>query len=726
MTSRLSIAKQTIIWLVLLTAHLLNAIPATAAASPKPPFSSSKQPLALVDTAQAVIESVANKSSAISAGNTASLTADNQINLLASQNTTTASNTSSSNSASIGVAFNIVGKGAGITISAAGSQSKGNGAGQDTTHNNTTVTGSSVNLTSGGDITLRGAVVSGNTVTAIVGGNLTIESPIDTSSYKETGTASGFGISYNITTGAPGASLSGGSTNINSTLSSVGTQSAIRAGDGGFQVNVQGNTTLTGGAITSSQTAINNAANAFTSQGGVTTTDIVNSASFNANQTAVSVGVGPKPNATGGTSTGITGASAGIGSANGNATSVTAGGISGIAGNTAVRTGDAETGIKPIFNLPAVKTDIGAAVVVTQAFGPVATTAWGNYANDRWINATTPEDRACWSPTGPCRAGGHAFIGGLTGGASGAVGGAASSLIAPHLYAALVSSGLPPVTAQALTMLGTGSVGAAFGGSPAALAAVTETGNNWVNFLTNITRLAGQAATSGVNSLNAGGLAALRQCAGLDWCSVLMTTSVIAAVTAPQIAINPPSLADQIPGGYGAGPRPEPSGPLINYPVSVGSGTETSSPITAQPGSGSTGGNQITEPKPGDNVLVTPGTPVQGVGIVMSNGYVISPTDSNASDWRSGLNQAFNQPGMPPRDEFVPTKWAQDVNGKSFPVEWRHPSGAEVNIDTGHVNPNAPSTPHVGWQTGGKRNSGGGSRGHIFVPSVPVHRPTTR
>jgi hypothetical protein len=85
------------------------------------------------------------------------------------------------------------------------------------------------------------------------------------------------------------------------------------------------------------------------------------------------------------------------------------------------------------------------------------------------------------------------------------------------------------------------------------------------------------------------------------------------------------------------------------------------------------------------------------------------------------VNDAFDAIGLP-RDEFSPSKWAKDSNGKSFPVEWTHPSGAEVNIDVGHTNPDAPSTPHIGWQTGGKRNAGGKTVGHVFVPEVPVNR----
>ena len=39
-----------------------------------------------------------------------------------------------------------------------------------------------------------------------------------------------------------------------------------------------------------------------------------------------------------------------------------------------------------------------------------------------------------------------------------------------------------------------------------------------------------------------------------------------------------------------------------------------------------------------------------------------------------------------------------------------------------HLIVKAPTIPHVGWQTGGKRGTGGGTRGHIFVDDVPYNR----
>ena len=84
------------------------------------------------------------------------------------------------------------------------------------------------------------------------------------------------------------------------------------------------------------------------------------------------------------------------------------------------------------------------------------------------------------------------------------------------------------------------------------------------------------------------------------------------------------------------------------------------------------------------------------------------------------LNEAFKKTETP-KSEFEVTKWRKDANGKTFPVEWRAKNGAEVNIDSGHTT-NGPDVPHIGYQTGGKRGSGGAERGHILVDHVPVSR----
>jgi hypothetical protein len=87
---------------------------------------------------------------------------------------------------------------------------------------------------------------------------------------------------------------------------------------------------------------------------------------------------------------------------------------------------------------------------------------------------------------------------------------------------------------------------------------------------------------------------------------------------------------------------------------------------------------------------------------------------------RDALDTAFERTGLP-RGEFEVTRWGRDANGKSFPAEWRHKSGAEVNVDWAHAK-NGPDVPHVGYQTGGKRGDGGAIRGHILLDDVPFNR----
>jgi filamentous hemagglutinin len=107
----------------------------------------------------------------------------------------------------------------------------------------------------------------------------------------------------------------------------------LKAGDQGFQVTVGGDTTLAGGAITSTQQAVDQGSNAFSTGGVLATADIHNQASYSARSAGVNLGTGFDPNgklAPGGTS-------AAIGQASGRANSTTQAAISGIAGNREAR-----------------------------------------------------------------------------------------------------------------------------------------------------------------------------------------------------------------------------------------------------------------------------------------------------------------------------------------------------------------------------------------------------
>ncbi|MGE0332271.1 MAG: hemagglutinin repeat-containing protein [Ramlibacter sp.] len=492
----------------------------------------------------------------ISAANTASLKADGQVNLLAAQNTSEQHSQNSGSSASIGVGITFGDK-TGISFNASASTSKGKSDGSDLTHTNTQVNGGKVvNIQSGGDTTLKGAVVSANTVNANVGGNLKIESLQDTAKFDEKQTNAGFGVTLCIPplcVGSSSATVSAGKTTINSNYQSVGEQSGIKAGDGGFNVNVLGATDLKGGVISSTDKAHNDGKNSFASAGGVTLSDIQNSADYNAKGVSITAGYSSAPqdgdgnpvkdnngNVIGGKPIG----GGGIGSDKGSATSTTQAGITGIAGNTAARTGDAETGIKPIFDANAVRDGINAQVSITATALPVVAKGWADFANEQQNKATTAQDKACWAEGGACRVAGHMAIGALAGGATGAAGAGASQAIVPTIGDALRDTNLPDAVKQVI-VAGLGvAIGAAAGGTAGAVTGGNATVNNyltqaqWKAMADERARCADQACRDGVDTrygaLSASQDEALRQaCTNLNsaTCRTLVTAAVDGSAT---------------------------------------------------------------------------------------------------------------------------------------------------------------------------------------------------
>ena len=380
--------------------------------------------------------------------------------------------TSKSSSASIGVSYGT----SGFNVSASASKSKGQGDGADLVHTNTTVSaGQAIRLSSGGDTTLAGATLTAPKVSADIGGNLTVQSLQDQSSYHSNSASTGGSVTVGS---APSASASLSKTRVDSDFQSVGTQSGIRAGDGGFQVNVKGDTTLVGGAITSTQAAIDNNKNSFTTGGTLTTTDLQNKAEFSAQSVGVSVGT--------------SGGSAGIGNMGGNASSTTQAAISGIAGNKDARTGDAETGVKNGFDKDKVTQDVQAQVQITQQFGSQASKAVGDYASTKAVDlrkADNPEEAQKWEEGGAYRVALHTVVGALGGGISGALGAGAAAQAAPQLndlqsslanglYSVGASADVAQAAAQLISGLTAAGLGAVASGGSAAGAALNSDLNN--------------------------------------------------------------------------------------------------------------------------------------------------------------------------------------------------------------------------------------------------------
>ncbi|MCX7289658.1 hemagglutinin repeat-containing protein, partial [Janthinobacterium sp.] len=187
----------------------------------------------------------------LNAKNDIRLHADNNVNLLAAQDTESQHSKSSSLSASAGVAASISTKGPSIGFTASVSGSKGHEDGDGTTQLNTHVSaGDKLVISSGGDTNIKGAVASANQVIADIKGNLNLESLQDLAkfdsknqSFSASGTI-GYGSSF---------SASYSQSKMHNDYASVQEQSGIKAGNGGFQIKVGGNTDLKGAVISATE-----------------------------------------------------------------------------------------------------------------------------------------------------------------------------------------------------------------------------------------------------------------------------------------------------------------------------------------------------------------------------------------------------------------------------------------------------------------------------------------
>ncbi|MGF6415365.1 filamentous hemagglutinin [Paraburkholderia sp. MM5482-R2] len=211
------------------------------------------------------------------------LAAKNQVNLLNTTDTDTTASTNKSSSASVGVSYGTQGFGVSASISNAHGDANSDAA----MRNNAHVTGAnSVTILSGGDTNIIGSNVNGGTVTANVGGNLNVESVQDTtvSTVHQSGVSGGFSVSQ----GGGSASFSAQNGHADSNYAQVKEQAGIQAGDGGFNINVNGNTDLKGAVIASYADASKNSL----TTGTLTFSDIENRSHYSATSTGVSAGVG--------------------------------------------------------------------------------------------------------------------------------------------------------------------------------------------------------------------------------------------------------------------------------------------------------------------------------------------------------------------------------------------------------------------------------------------------
>lgn len=219
------------------------------------------------------------------------LTAARDITLRAAENTASQQSNNKSSNAMLGVTIGF-GQQNGISFQAAANQAKGRVNGSETTYDNTLITATdTLKLSSGANTTLRGAQLGGNTVAANIGGQLTIETLQNQSEYNSQQSSGGFNVSVclpPICAGSSSFGLNMARQQINHSYQSAVGQSGIAAKDGGYNINITGNTTLTGAAITSTASADKNRL----STAGISYTDLQNHQNTHSSSSSLSVGYG--------------------------------------------------------------------------------------------------------------------------------------------------------------------------------------------------------------------------------------------------------------------------------------------------------------------------------------------------------------------------------------------------------------------------------------------------
>ena len=175
------------------------------------------------------------------------LNATNNLSLDAGTNSSVQRDTYTSSGWSVGATVSPHGNGV-IGLEANVYKGKENALETTKTHTGTIIRGKQVNTVSGNDTEIIGSKVIGDSVITKVGHDLKIESLQDTNDYHKISKNKGISVSYGMSGSARvGFDNSRGSTD--SHYTSVTEQAGIYAGDGGYNVQVNNTTTLTGGII---------------------------------------------------------------------------------------------------------------------------------------------------------------------------------------------------------------------------------------------------------------------------------------------------------------------------------------------------------------------------------------------------------------------------------------------------------------------------------------------
>ena len=211
------------------------------------------------------------------------LNATNNLSLDAGTNSSVQRDTYTSSGWSVGATVSPHGNGV-IGLDANVYKGKENALETTKTHTGTIIRGKQVNTVSGNDTEIIGSKVIGESVTTKVGHDLKIESLQDTNDYHKISKNKGISVSYGMSGSARvGFDNSRGSTD--SHYASVTEQAGIYAGDGGYNVQVNNATTLTGGIIKGSTDKSKNKL----SSNSLTMNDIQNETSYSAKTSGYSL-----------------------------------------------------------------------------------------------------------------------------------------------------------------------------------------------------------------------------------------------------------------------------------------------------------------------------------------------------------------------------------------------------------------------------------------------------
>ncbi|SFK58739.1 hemagglutinin repeat-containing protein [Methylophaga sulfidovorans] len=186
------------------------------------------------------------------------INAANDINILASQNTQQQNTKMSSSSASFGLSLGI-GENTGLSLDMAMSKGKGKTDSDGVFYQNSHVTAAkALSLTTGNDLSLIGAQAKGEKVSIDVGNNLILSSLQDSHYLKGKESNSGGGVGIGIGTATSSFNLYQNTQKLNSDYLSVNEQTAIMAGQEGFDINVGAHSELDAAIIDSKAQADKN------------------------------------------------------------------------------------------------------------------------------------------------------------------------------------------------------------------------------------------------------------------------------------------------------------------------------------------------------------------------------------------------------------------------------------------------------------------------------------